>query len=131
MFQNITVIGSGLMGSAIAAHFSNIGCNVTLLDIVDKNQKNKNYVADQAIKKLLKIKPNPLTLNSNIQLINSGNLEDDLEKINNTQWVIEAIVEDINIKRELYKKIDSIMKKELIISSNTSTIPIKLLTEGL
>ena len=119
------------MGSAIAAHFSNIGCNVTLLDIVDKNQKNKNYVADQAIKNLLKIKPTPLTLNSNIQLINSGNLEDDLEKINNTQWVIEAIVEDINIKRELYKKIDDMMKNELVISSNTSTIPIKLLTEGL
>jgi len=131
MFQNITVIGSGLMGSTIAAHFANIGCNVTLLDIVDKNQKNKNYISDQAIKKLLNIRPSPLTLNSNIQLINSGNLEDDLEKINNTQWVIEAIVEDINIKRELYKKIDSIMKKELIISSNTSTIPIKLLTEGL
>ena len=92
MFQNITVIGSGLMGSAIAAHFANIGCNVTLLDIVDKNQKNKNYVADQAIKKLLKIRPSPLTLNSNIKLINSGNLEDDLEKVNNTQWVIEAIV---------------------------------------
>ena len=69
MFQNITVIGSGLMGSAIAAHFSNIGCNVTLLDIVDKNQKNKNHIADQAIKKLLKIKPSPLTLNSNIKLI--------------------------------------------------------------
>ena len=131
MFQNITVIGSGLMGSAIAAHFSNIGCNVTLLDIVDKNQKNKNYVADQAIKKLLKIKPSPLTLNSNIKLIKSGNLEDDLEKINNSEWVIEAVVENINIKRELYKKIDNIMKNELIISSNTSTIPIKLLTEGL
>ena len=119
------------MGSAIAAHFSNIGCNVTLLDIVDKNQKNKNYVADQAIKKLLKIKPSPLTLNSNIKLIKSGNLEDDLEKINNSEWVIEAVVENINIKRELYKKIDNIMKNELIISSNTSTIPIKLLTEGL
>ena len=54
MLKNITVIGSGLMGSAIAAHFSNIGCNVTLLDIVDKNQKNKNYIPDQAIKNLLK-----------------------------------------------------------------------------
>ena len=102
------------MGSAIAAHFSNIGCNVTLLDIVDKNQKNKNYVADQAIKKLLKIKPSPLTLNSNIKLIKSGNIEDDLEKINNSEWVIEAVVENINIKRELYKKIDNIMKNELI-----------------
>ena len=131
MFQNITVIGSGLMGSAIAAHFANIGCNVTLLDIVEKNQKNKNHIVDQAIKKLLKIKPSPLTLNSNIKLIKSGNLEDDLEKINNSEWVIEAVVENINIKKELYKKIDKIMKKELIISSNTSTIPIKLLTEGL
>ena len=64
MFKNITVIGSGLMGSAIAAHFANAKCNVTLLDIVDKKQKNKNYIADQAIKKLLIIKPNPLTLNT-------------------------------------------------------------------
>ena len=69
MFNNITVIGSGLMGSAIAAHFANAGCKVNLLDIVDKKEINRNHISDQAIKKLLKIKPSPLTLSSNIKSI--------------------------------------------------------------
>ena len=119
------------MGSAIAAHFANSGCKVNLLDIVDIKNKNKNHIVDQALKKLLKIKPSPLTLNSNIKLIKSGNLEENLNLINDADWVIEAIVEDLDIKKELYKKIDEIMKEDLIVSSNTSTIPIKLLTEGL
>ena len=131
MFKNISVIGSGLMGSAIAAHFANAGCKVNLLDIVDKNNKNKNHIANHAIQKFLKIKPSPITLNSNIKLLEPGNLEENLNLINDTDWVIEAIVEDLEIKKELYRKIDKIMKDDLIISSNTSTIPIKLLTEGL
>ena len=65
MFNNITVIGSGLMGSAIAAHFANIGSKVNLLDIVDQNQNDRNYLAKEAIKKLSKIKPSPITLKSN------------------------------------------------------------------
>ena len=76
MFKNITVIGSGLMGSAIAAHLTNVGCKVNLLDLVDTKNINKNNIVDKAIKKLLKIKPKPLTLNSNIKLIKSGNLEE-------------------------------------------------------
>ena len=131
MFKNITVIGSGLMGSAIAAHFANVGCKVNLLDIVDSTNKNKNFLSEESIKKLLKIKPSPLTLNSNIQFIKPGNIEEHLDYINKSDWVIEAIVEDLEIKKELYKKIDQIMKDDLIISSNTSTIPIKLLTKGL
>ena len=131
MFKKITVIGSGLMGSAIAAHFTNAGCEVILLDIVNQKEKNKNFYADNSIKKLLKLKPSPLTLNSNIKLIKSGNIEDNLTEINSSDWVIEAIIEDVDIKKNLYKKIDKIMDKNLIISSNTSTIPIKLLTEGL
>ena len=66
--KNITVIGSGLMGSAIAAHLANAGCNVNLLDIVDNSQKDRNYLSKEAIKKLLKIKPSPITLKSNIKL---------------------------------------------------------------
>ena len=131
MFKNITVIGSGLMGSAIAAHFANVGCKVNLLDIVDSTNKNKNFLSEESIKKLLKIKPSPLTLNSNIQFIKPGNIEEHLDYINKSDWVIEAIVEDLEIKKELYKKIDQIMKEDLIISSNTSTIPINLLTKGL
>ena len=131
MFKKITVIGAGLMGSAIAAHFANTGCKVNLLDIVNKKNKNRNYLAEQAIKKLLKIKPDPFTLKSNVKLIKSGNLEDNLNLINESDWIIEAVIEDIKIKKELYKKIDEIMKDDLFVSSNTSTIPIHLLTEGM
>ena len=74
MFNNITVIGSGLMGSAIAAHLVNAGCKVNLLDIVNKKHENKNHLADLALNKLTKIKPSPLTLNSNLKLIKTGSL---------------------------------------------------------
>ena len=119
------------MGSAIAAHFANIGCKVNLLDIVDSKHENKNHLSDNAIKKLLKINPSPLTLKSNINLINVGNIDEDLNIINDCDWIIEAVIENLEVKKNLYKKIDKIMKKDLIISSNTSTIPIKLLTQGL
>ena len=131
MINNVTVIGSGLMGSAIAAHLANAGCKVNLLDIVDINQKDRNYLSKKAIKKLSIIKPSPITLKENIKFIKPGNIEDNLELINSSDWVIEAIIEDINIKKKLYKKIESIMEEDIIISSNTSTIPIKLLTENL
>ena len=131
MFKNITVIGSGLMGSAIAAHFANAGCKVNLLDIIDNRNENKNHLADIALKKLVKIKPSPLTLSSNIKLIKTGNLDENLNVINNSEWVIEVIIENLSIKKDLFKKIDKIMHDDLIISSNTSTIPIKLLSEGL
>ena len=131
MFKNVTVIGSGLMGSAIAAHLTNAGCNVNLLDIVSEKSENRNFLADEAVKKLSKIKPSPITLNSNLKRITTGNIEDNLDIINTSEWVIEAVLEDLTIKRELYKKIETIMKNSLIVSSNTSTIPIKKLTEGM
>ena len=131
MFNNITVIGSGLMGSAIAAHLANAGCKVNLLDIIDKKNENKNHLADLALEKLTKIKPSPLTLNSNVRLIKTGNIDENLSLINKSEWVIEVIIENLDIKKDLYRKIDEIMKDDLIVSSNTSTIPIKLLSEGL
>ena len=131
MFNNITVIGSGLMGSAIAAHLANAGCKVNLLDIADKKHENKNHLADLALKKLTKIKPSPLTLKSNLKLIKTGNIDENLVVINESEWVIEVIIENLEIKKNLYKKIDEIMQDDLIVSSNTSTIPIKLLSEGL
>ena len=131
MFNNITVIGSGLMGSAIAAHLANAGCKVNLLDIIDKNNENHNHLADLALEKLTKTKPSPLTLNSNVRLIKTGNIDENLSLINKSEWVIEVIIENLDIKKDLYRKIDEIMKDDLIVSSNTSTIPIKLLSEGL
>ena len=131
MFKNVTVIGSGLMGSAIAAHLTNAGCNVNLLDIVINKSENRNYLADEAVKRLIKIKPSPITSKSNLKRITTGNIEDNLEIINTSEWIIEAVLEDLTIKRNLYKKIETIMKNNIIVSSNTSTIPIKQLIEGL
>jgi len=119
------------MGSAIAAHLANAGCKVNLLDIADKKHENKNHLADLALNKLTKIKPSPLTLKSNLKLIKIGNIDENLDVINESEWVIEVIIENLEIKKNLYKKIDEIMQDDLIVSSNTSTIPIKLLSEGL
>ena len=105
MFKNITVIGSGLMGSAIAAHLVNAGCKVNLLDIVDKKHENKNHLADLAIEKLTKIKPSPLTLNSNLKLIKTGNIDENLDVINKSEWVIEVIIENLDIKKTYIEKL--------------------------
>ena len=130
MINKVTVIGAGLMGAGIAAHLTNAGINVLLLDIPDKNSKNRNELADQAVKKLSKIKPSPLTLTENSKLIQTGNTEDDFELMNDSDWVIEVIIEDVNIKKSLYERIENIMKDDLIISSNTSTIPLSKLIKG-
>ena len=130
MIKNVTVIGAGLMGAGIAAHLTNAGTNVTLLDIPDNSSDNRNNLADQAINKLMKVKPAALTLPKNANLIKTGNIDDDLHLINSSDWVIEVIIEDLKLKKNLYEKIEKIMKDNLIISSNTSTIPLSKLTEG-
>ena len=124
MIKNVTVIGAGLMGAGIAAHLTNAGTNVTLLDIPDNSSDNRNNLADQAINKLMKVKPAALTLPKNANLIKTGNIDDDLHLINSSDWVIEVIIEDLKLKKNLYEKIEKIMKDNLIISSNTSTIPL-------
>ena len=130
MIKNITVIGAGLMGAGIAAHLTNAGTNVTLLDIPDNSSQNRNNLADQAVSKLMKVKPAAFTLPKNSNLIKTGNIDDHLHLINESDWVIEVIIEDLKLKKNLYEKIEKIMKDNLIISSNTSTIPLGKLTEG-
>ena len=130
MIKNVTVIGAGLMGAGIAAHLTNAGTSVTLLDIPDDKSQNRNNLADQAVSKLIKIKPAAFTLSKNAKLIKTGNIDDHLHLINKSDWVIEVIIEDLKIKKNLYEKIEKIMKDNLIISSNTSTIPLSKLTEG-
>ena len=98
MINHVTVIGSGLMGAGIAAHLTNAGVNVLLLDIPDVSSENRNNFADLAVKKLSKIKPSPLSLASNTNLIETGNIDDHLHLIKNSDWVIEVIIEDLNIK---------------------------------
>lgn len=142
--KKAAVIGSGVMGSGIAAHLANIGIPVLLLDIVpnklteDEEKKGltlehkavRNRVVSGSIQKLLKQKPAPLTSKKNLALIEAGNLEDDLEKLKDADWIIEVIVENLDVKKGLYEKIDAVRKLGTIVTSNTSGISIDAMAEG-
>lgn len=128
--QKVAVIGSGVMGSQIAAHITNAGVPVLLLDIVLKDNPDRNALAKGAIEKLLKADPAPFMHSKNVKLLTPGNLEDDLDKLKDVDWIIEAVLENPQIKSDLYKKLDAVRKPGSIVSSNTSTIPLAVLIGG-
>lgn len=130
-FNKVAVIGAGLMGSGIAAQVANSGTEVILLDVLSNDPDKRNLISEQAIDKLLKTKPAPLMHKQNIKLITPGNIDDHMHLISDCDWICEAVVENITIKHEIYKKIEKFYSKESIVSSNTSTIPLSKLTEGL
>lgn len=119
------VIGSGVMGSGIAAQIANSGFKVALLDIVLPNSEDRNILAHQAIEKLA------VSLEDRVSLITPGNIEDDIELIKDADWIIEVIVEKLDIKQSLYKKLDQYAKPSAVISSNTSTLPLSDLINGM
>ena len=120
--KKVVVIGSGTMGSGIAAQVANAGIPVYLLDISSEISQN---ACDR-----IKISRPPLLMSENLSdLIHPGNIEDDLNHINDADWVVEAVVERIDIKRSIYKKIDTRRKSSALVSSNTSSIPLKVLSE--
>jgi 3-hydroxyacyl-CoA dehydrogenase len=127
--KKIAVIGSGVMGASIAAHIANSGTSVILFDIVPKDAQDRNELAKNGIKKLLELKPAPLVDKKTANLIIPANLEDDLEKLKEVDWVIEAIIEKLEIKQGLYEKITPFLKADAVLSSNTSTLPISKLTQ--
>ena len=143
--RNAVVIGAGTMGAGIAAHLANIGVSVTLLDIVPgeltaKEQKKglslsdrkvKNRIVQGGLDRALKSRPASFFTPDYAALISVGNLDDDFEVINNTDWVIEAIVENLEIKQGLMKRIDRVRAENTIVSTNTSGIPISAIAEGL
>ena len=126
--EKVAVIGAGVMGSGIAAHIANAGIPVYLLDVVAKDSNKRNAIAEGAIAKMLKTKPAPFMHNKNARLITAGNIEDDLEHLAEIDWVIEAVIENPDIKQELYEKLDCICGPNTLISSNTSTLPLNILT---
>ena len=129
--KKVAVIGSGVMGSAIAAHIANSNTPVILLDIIPEGAKRRNQLAEDAIARLIKTDPAPLTHKRKAKLITPGNLEDNLDDLKDVDWIIEAVIERIDIKQQVYKKIDAARKADSIVSSNTSTMPLKTLVEGL
>lgn len=142
--KHVTVLGSGIMGSGIAAHFANIGVEVLLLDIVPfelseaeqkkgltkENKIFRNRISTENFIKLQKANPALLYSPKFADRIKVGNFDDDLEKIKNTDWIIEVVVEKLDIKKSVYEKIEQFRKPGTLVSSNTSGIPIHFLTEG-
>ena len=119
--KNVVVIGSGTMGSGIAAQLCNADIPVTLLDL-------KTEISEKAKKRIFESKPPLLIDKSKIDNIKTGNIKENIDVVGRADWVIEAIIEKINIKHDLYEKITKVRKKDSIISSNTSTIPLKVLS---
>ena len=119
--KNVVVIGSGTMGSGIAAQLCNADIPVTLLDL-------KTEISEKAKKRIFESKPPLLIDKSKIDNIKTGNTKENIDVVGRADWIIEAIIEKINIKQDLYEKILKVRKKDSIISSNTSTIPLKVLS---
>lgn len=128
--RKATVIGAGVMGAGIAAHFANAGVPVLLLDIVPEGAANRNVLAAGAIARMLKTEPAPFMSARAANLVTAGNIEDHLTQIADCDWVIEAVVERLDVKQALYRKIDAVRRPGTAVSSNTSTIPLRLLTQG-
>jgi 3-hydroxyacyl-CoA dehydrogenase len=122
--NKVAVIGAGVMGAGIAAHMANAGVPVVLLDIVPEGAKDRNVVAESALKKLLKAEPAAFMHKRNAKLVTTGNIEDHMELLADCDWVIEAVIERLDIKQSLYRKIDAVRKPGALVSSNTSTIPL-------
>lgn len=142
--NKIAIIGSGIMGSGIACHFANIGVEVLLLDIVprelnDQEKKQgltlddkvvRNRLVNDALKTALKSKPSPIYSQKFAQRITTGNIEDDIAKVKDVDWIMEVVVERLDIKKQVFETLEKHRTPGTLITSNTSGIPIKFMCEG-
>ncbi|WP_442893565.1 3-hydroxyacyl-CoA dehydrogenase/enoyl-CoA hydratase family protein [Bacillus sp. 2205SS5-2] len=142
--KKAAVLGSGVMGSGIAAHLANIGIPTLLLDIVPREVTDgekakgltledkvvRNRISENALKKLLKQKPAPLTSKKNLELIQAGNFEDDMNQLSDVDWIIEVVVENLDIKKKVFQQVEEHRKVGSIVSSNTSGISVEAMAEG-
>lgn len=142
--NTVAVIGSGIMGSGIACHFANIGVKVLLLDIVPRtlNEKEKtkgltltdppvrNRLVNEALAAALKANPSPIYHPTFASRITTGNLEDDIAKVAEADWIIEVVIERLDIKKQVFENLDKHRKPGTLITSNTSGIPIHFMSEG-
>jgi 3-hydroxyacyl-CoA dehydrogenase len=128
--KKVCVIGAGTMGAGIAAQVANAGVPVLLLDIVPKEGSNRSAIAQGAVAKMLKTDPAPFMSKAAAKLVETGNIEDDLAKVAECDWIVEAVIERLDIKQSLYAKLEEVRKPGTAVSSNTSTIPLGKLIEG-
>jgi 3-hydroxyacyl-CoA dehydrogenase len=142
--RKVAVLGSGVMGSAIACHFANIGCSVLLMDIAPKelsedekarglsvdNKIVKNRIVQSSFDKCLKSSPGPIYSKKFISRVTLGNFDDDMSRISEVDWIIEVVVENLEIKKKVYEQVEKYRTPGTLITSNTSGIPIHLMAEG-
>jgi 3-hydroxyacyl-CoA dehydrogenase len=128
--NKVCVIGAGVMGAGIAAQVANAGVPVLLLDIVPKDGTDRDAVAKGAVAKMLKTEPAPFMSPAAAKLVETGNIEDHLDKVAECDWIVEAVVERLDIKQALYAKLEELKRPGTAVSSNTSTIPLGHLVEG-
>jgi 3-hydroxyacyl-CoA dehydrogenase len=142
--NKVAVIGSGIMGSGIACHFANIGVEVLLLDIVPRELSEKekkkgltledkevrDRLVNESLQSSLKSKPSPIYHKDFANRIETGNMEDDISKVSEVDWIIEVVVERLDIKQKVFEKLEKHRKKGTLITSNTSGIPIQQMNEG-
>jgi len=129
-FRTCAVLGAGVMGGGIAAHLANAGCRVLLLDRVPEGAKRRSQLAESALERLAKSDPPAFMHKSARERITPGNIEDDLNRLGEADWVIEAVVEDRATKRDLYARIAPHLRADALLSSNTSTLTLGSLIEG-
>lgn len=141
--RKVAVLGSGVMGASIAAHFANMGIQVLMLDrvpeqVTKEEEANgltldhpivRNRIANQNKKMLVKQKPSPITTKKSLTYIETGNLEDHMEKLAEVDWIIEVVVEDLQVKKKLLHSIDQYRGERTIVSSNTSGISVHKMIE--
>ncbi|MDC3412331.1 3-hydroxyacyl-CoA dehydrogenase/enoyl-CoA hydratase family protein [Aquibacillus sp. 3ASR75-11] len=143
IIKRAAVLGSGVMGSGIAAHLANVGIPTIMLDIVprtltaEEQQKGltledkevRNRIAANSKKALLKQKPSPITSKQNLELIDVGNMEDDMERLYEVDWIIEVVVEHLPIKKKVFAEVEKYRKEGTIVTSNTSGISVEKMIE--
>ncbi|MEY2811663.1 MAG: hypothetical protein RI991_658, partial [Bacteroidota bacterium] len=134
--KKVAVLGSGVMGSRIACHFAGIGIPVLLLDIVSPDasagakKAEKNKLVNTALQNAIKSNPSPVYTKDVVKKITTGNFEDDLQQIASCDWIVEVVVERLDIKQQLFEKVELYRKPGTLITSNTSGIPIHMMAEG-
>ncbi|MBS1671628.1 MAG: 3-hydroxyacyl-CoA dehydrogenase/enoyl-CoA hydratase family protein [Bacteroidetes bacterium] len=136
--KKIAVLGSGVMGSRIACHFAGIGVQVLLLDIAFPNPSEggelkpaqKNKIVNDALAATLKSNPSPVYTKDVVKKITTGNFDDNMKDIASCDWIIEVVIERLDIKHQVYEKVEQYRKQGTLITSNTSGIPIHLLSQG-
>ncbi|MBN8668607.1 MAG: 3-hydroxyacyl-CoA dehydrogenase/enoyl-CoA hydratase family protein [Chitinophagales bacterium] len=136
IIKKVAVLGSGVMGSRIACHFAGIGVQVLLLDIVpaeareSKDAKARNKIVNDSLTAAIKSNPSPVYHKEVVKKISTGNFDDNMKEIGACDWIIEVVVERLDIKQQVFEQVEKYRKPGTLITSNTSGIPIHMMTEG-